>query len=148
MDSGSYSRRRTQTPTPQFEPAPSHIQADLRRHVHWGGGVPEQDQRRQEEDEERDNKDFQRAERRYDENRDQVEEEEEEQGEEAMDDRTVLAISSFRGQLGCCYYDGESKKLYFIEDSEDSEAHSWDLLVMSTSSSMFSLKVSDGSFSS
>ncbi|GAA5983518.1 hypothetical protein JCM11641_005836 [Rhodosporidiobolus odoratus] len=55
-----------------------------------------------------------------------------EAGIEELDDEVnkggVLAISSIKHKLGCCYYEPETQKLRFIEDQ--AESSSWDLTTL------------------
>ncbi|KAI5479415.1 hypothetical protein MNV49_003559 [Pseudohyphozyma bogoriensis] len=116
-DAGS----RTHSPTPAFSPAPPDVRADL-RHVRWGTndvyGAPEASQLgfvnslteteidvKEEEDDERDDG---------------------ESGWSGQGRGVTLVTTATRGKMGACYYDGEVGKIYFIEDTEDSD--SWDLL--------------------
>lgn len=58
--------------------------------------------------------------------------EDDEEGWNGQAKECVLAITAMKGQVGCCYYDGQAGKLYFLEDQRDSAT--WDLMSIGKSS--------------
>ncbi|KAK4699437.1 DNA mismatch repair protein MSH5, partial [Phenoliferia sp. Uapishka_3] len=113
---GSHSSR--QTATPQFSPAPSDIQADLRK-VRWGSNdvfdIAKEDPYASDDD-------------MGDGGSDAGDGDNELEGPSAWTHGITLAITATRGKLGCAYYDGDRNKLLFLEDSEDSSLEQWDLV--------------------
>ncbi|KAL8291262.1 hypothetical protein RQP46_002240 [Phenoliferia psychrophenolica] len=111
---GSSSSRET---TPQFSPAPPDVKVDLRK-VRWGSNdvvaAEEGDPYASEEDSDADG--------------DGAEEDDEEEPASAWTRGVSLAITATRGRLGCAYFDADSTKLLFLEDSEDSSLENWDLV--------------------
>ncbi|KAL8291271.1 hypothetical protein RQP46_002249 [Phenoliferia psychrophenolica] len=112
---GSSSSRET---TPQFSPAPPDLKVDLRK-VRWGSNdvvaAEEGDPYASDDDSDAggDGK---------------GEEEEEEESASAWTRGISLAITATRGRLGCAYFDADTTKLLFLEDSEDSSLENWDLV--------------------
>ncbi|ORY59033.1 muts domain V-domain-containing protein [Leucosporidium creatinivorum] len=104
------------TPTPQYSPPPD----EYLRKVHWGS--PEFFSQAQSQEGEQKAPTEVKGEALP---QDQSQQEEEEEGWNGQGRESVLAVTAMKGQVGCCYYDGQAGKLFFLEDQRDSA--SWDL---------------------
>lgn len=110
--------------TPQYSPPPPEVEADLRK-VRWGSNElfsqPNFPARRQDDPYASD---------------DELEQgsgdEDDDDGPDAWRVGITLAVMASRGRVGCAYYDGETNKLLFLEDAEESAVDNWDLVNTST----------------
>lgn len=121
----------THTPTPAYSPPPLNFRNPFDKStgkggVRWGSDQfysqqqldsstvkdEEDDQDEEEEDElvDEENREF-------------------EEGWRGQGRGKTLSITATRGRVGCCYYDGDAGKIYFLSDQQDT--NQWDLVTMS-----------------
>ncbi|KAM0753707.1 P-loop containing nucleoside triphosphate hydrolase protein [Meredithblackwellia eburnea MCA 4105] len=115
----------TRTSTPAFSPAPPHIQADV-RHVRWAPS-PTETGAQMDMDMDMDDDHSQGKDQEVDE-LDDRDSDEDDSDDNAWRSGITLAINVTRGKLGCMYFDPKLRKIFFLEDSEDSELGRWELV--------------------
>lgn len=129
---------RSHTATPVFSPPPHSIFKSSNNNnnknqvgVRWGSDQYFSQNKRDDSIMEGDNQSVKSEED------DGQEDEEEELGWKGQGKGKTLAINAARGELGCCYYDGNDGKMYLLLDQQDTSA--WDLVTMSKILNLFSI---------